>query len=739
MRTIKTLIAALLLSLSITGQVGQELYRPAFHYSPRQNWMNDPNGLVYYNGKYHLFYQYNPNGIQPGNSSWGHAVSTDLINWEEKPVAIPMQNGVMAYSGSVVVDWNNTSGFGIDGKPPLVAIYTGASSVQDQRLAYSNDEGVTWTTYSRNPVLNLNTNEFRDPKVFWHQQSQSWIMAVALGGFQSVSLYRSADLKNWSQLSGLSSNGNVAGSWECPDLFRLPVDNDPSQAKWVLVHSVVPTAQYFIGNFDGQAFSWHRTLPSGILFDDFESENYNRWTSLGTSFGSRPTTGTGTFSGYLGNKLVSSSLNGTGSLGKLISGDFIIDKNYINFLIGGGYHPNGVYIKLVINNQTVRKSTGINEDLLKWKSWNVSDFKGQTARLEIVDSVTNRWGHVNIDQIIQSDVVSGEVNYGQVDYGKDFYALQSFSDMPDGRRIWLAWMNQWAYAALTPTSPWKGIMSIPREVKLEKHNGQIRLVQKPIVELTTLRKENLRLNKANLNDINNSLHNINSSSAGKAFKQFEIKARMAVGSQHGFSLKFKKNGSLYTEIVFDFINREIRFDRSKNAILIHELFKDIQVAPLLVENGYFDLQLFVDNCSAELFTAGGQIVMSNQIFPDSSGNDIELISLGEDFAMESFDIWRLERNTALSGPGTAQPSLFRVYPNPLTGDGLITIKIKEEFAGKVTFRLLNASGMLVSVFHPAGNYLIIPQYQLAKSQGIYFLSGTDGKTIQTEKLLILKN
>ena len=128
--------------------------------------MSDPNGLVFYNGRYHLFYQYNPHGIQWGNMSWGHAVSTDLINWEEKPVAIPAQNGVMAYSGSVVVDWNNTSGFGINGKPPLIAIYTGASTVQDQRIAFSNDEGMTWTNYSQNPVISSNNNQFRDPKVF---------------------------------------------------------------------------------------------------------------------------------------------------------------------------------------------------------------------------------------------------------------------------------------------------------------------------------------------------------------------------------------------------------------------------------------------------------------------------------------------------------------------------------------------------------------------------------------------
>jgi sucrose-6-phosphate hydrolase SacC (GH32 family) len=193
-RTFKLLILILFSYHFLTAQQGRELYRPAFHYSPARNWMNDPNGLVFYNNKYHLFYQYNPNNIQPGNTSWGHAVSTDLVTWEEKPIAIPVQNGVMAYSGSVVVDWNNTSGLGINGNPPLIAIYTGASNVQDQRIAYSNDEGTTWTNYSGNPVINSNSNNFRDPKVFWHQQSQKWIMAIAIPAYQMIQFFSSPNL-----------------------------------------------------------------------------------------------------------------------------------------------------------------------------------------------------------------------------------------------------------------------------------------------------------------------------------------------------------------------------------------------------------------------------------------------------------------------------------------------------------------------------------------------------------------
>ena len=261
MRKLKIFTIFLFTTFSLVAQVGEELYRPTYHYSPRINWMNDPNGLVYYKGKYHMFYQHNPFGTEPINISWGHATSADLVNWEEKPIAIPFQNGVMAYSGSVVVDWNNTSGFGVNGQPPLVAIYTGKTNVEDQRIAYSNDEGLTWTNYSQNPVLEMHNNQFRDPKVIWHQESQKWIMVVSAGYSQAILFYSSTNLKNWTLLNGFGSVGNVAAAWECPDFFKLPVDNDPARMKWVLVHSV-GTGQYFIGNFDGQHFSWENTCTN---------------------------------------------------------------------------------------------------------------------------------------------------------------------------------------------------------------------------------------------------------------------------------------------------------------------------------------------------------------------------------------------------------------------------------------------------------------------------------------------
>lgn len=241
----------------------QERYRPQYHFTPAVNWMNDPNGMVYYDGEYHLFYQYNPFGDRWGHMSWGHAVSPDLVHWEHLPVAIPEADGVMAFSGSAVVDWNNTSGFGEGGEPPLVAIYTAhQSGNQSQYIAYSTDRGRTFTVYDGNPVLDIGLADFRDPKVFWHEEQERWVMVIALPDQYKVSFYASPDLKEWTHLSDFGPAAAVGGIWECPDIFELPVDGDPNNTRWVLIVNLNPGSiaggsgsQYFVGDFDGTHFT----------------------------------------------------------------------------------------------------------------------------------------------------------------------------------------------------------------------------------------------------------------------------------------------------------------------------------------------------------------------------------------------------------------------------------------------------------------------------------------------------
>ncbi len=263
----------------------QERYRPAYHYTPLRNFMNDPNGLIYYKGEYHLFHQYNPFGNQWGHMSWNHAVSRDLVHWEYLPVALQEENGVMIFSGSAVADTNNTSGFGTKTNPPLVAIYTGhrvADEMQSQCLAYSTDKGRNWTKYAGNPVIGWE-RDFRDPKVFWHAPTNKWVMVVTKAVNKKLRFYGSPDLKHWNLLSEFASAGvpvDKKANWECPDLFELPIEDESGHRKWIL-HAGMGNGhiaggsggEYFIGEFDGTTFH-NDNSPDKILWADWGKDNY---------------------------------------------------------------------------------------------------------------------------------------------------------------------------------------------------------------------------------------------------------------------------------------------------------------------------------------------------------------------------------------------------------------------------------------------------------------------------------
>ena len=261
----------------------REPFRPQFHFTPERNWMNDPNGMVFFQGEYHLFYQYNPFGDQWGHMSWGHAVSRDLAHWEHLPLALAEENGVMIFSGSAVVDWKNTSGFGKDGQPPLVAIYTGhytAKPLQNQHIASSIDRGRTWTKFAGNPVLDIGEKDFRDPKVIWHESTRRWVMAVAWPVQRKVRLYASPNLKEWTHLSDFGPAGSTKGIWECPDLFPVRVEAKPREERWVLIVNVGSGApaggsgcQYFVGNFDGTHFKLE-VASQPTLWADYSRDFY---------------------------------------------------------------------------------------------------------------------------------------------------------------------------------------------------------------------------------------------------------------------------------------------------------------------------------------------------------------------------------------------------------------------------------------------------------------------------------
>lgn len=276
-----------------TSRVYHEPYRPQIHFSPQAHWTNDPNGMVYFDGIYHLFFQYYPNGTVWGPMHWGHAESHDMIHWKEMPIALYPDSLGYIFSGSAVVDSNNTSGFGKHGRIPLVAIFThhdpkgekaGTNTFQNESIAYSLDNGKTWTKYSGNPVLkNPGIRDFRDPKVSWYAPEKKWVMTLATQ--DHITFFSSPNLKDWKKESEFGKQqGAHGGVWECPDLFPLKLNN---KTYWVLIVNINPggpnggsATQYFIGQFDGKEF---KANDDKIRWADYGPDEYAgiTWSNTG--------------------------------------------------------------------------------------------------------------------------------------------------------------------------------------------------------------------------------------------------------------------------------------------------------------------------------------------------------------------------------------------------------------------------------------------------------------------------
>ncbi|WP_304319735.1 DUF4980 domain-containing protein [Phocaeicola plebeius] len=257
----------------------KEMFRPVYHHTPVYGWMNDPNGMFYKDGVYHLYFQYNPYGSVWGNMHWGHSTSTDLMHWNFEGCAIVPDAWGAIFSGSCVVDHNNTAGFG---KGAVVAFYTSAKAtpwgdVQSQSMAYSLDNGKTFTKYEGNPILTSSEKDFRDPKIFWYAPGKHWVMILAVG--QHMEIYSSVNLKEWKKESEFGAmQGAHGGVWECPDLVEIPVEGTREE-KWVLICNLNPggpfggsAAQYFVGSFDGKKFV--NESPTQTKWMDWGKDNY---------------------------------------------------------------------------------------------------------------------------------------------------------------------------------------------------------------------------------------------------------------------------------------------------------------------------------------------------------------------------------------------------------------------------------------------------------------------------------
>ncbi len=456
--------------------------RPKFHFTAQKNWINDPNGLVFLDGEYHLFYQHNPLADTPGNIGWGHAVSPDFITWTELPMAIVFENGIMAFSGSVLVDKQNASGYGFNALIALFTAHHTTKRLQTQHLAYSTDLGRTWTQYAGNPVLDIGKADFRDPKVFWHELTQRFIMLVVLPNEHKVLFYNSSDLKNWEYKSEFGPAGAVGGIWEVPDMFSLPLERTQH---WVLKVDIGSggqhggsAGQYFIGTFDGTQF--------------------------------------------------------------------------------------------------------------------------------IADSPETKW----------------------LDYGKDFYAALSFANL-EHRTVWLAWMNNWEYAALTPTSPWRGAMSIPRELSLKRTSHGIDLVQKPIPELENLRANHFQAQNFQIKNETRALP-----IGGRCL---EIQAEFTLETAQEFGFCFGKD----IKIAYDSTSQEVFILRGQTEDTdFHANFSGRHHAKLIEQNS-LKLHIFIDHCSVEVFVQNGEIVLTDLVF-FSPNTTLELYAKNGTVQVNNLNVWELE-------------------------------------------------------------------------------------------------
>ena len=297
-------------AVTVSNTAEEQMYRPHFHFTPKKGWMNDPNGMFFANGYYHLFYQHYPDGNTWGPMHWGHAISKDLIKWEEQPIALYPDKDKYIFSGSAVVDTQNTSGLGTGKTAPIVAIYTlhdmtkekaGKIDVEQQDIAFSNDNGFTWQKFEEgNPVVkNPGIRDFRDPKVSWDETHKQWIMALAAQ--DRIHFYKSSNLKNWEFASEFGKNiGAHGGVWECPDFFEIKVEGT-KEKKWILIVNLNPGGpnggsgvQYFVGDFDGKTFTMNQSFAERVknekaVWADYGKDNYAgvTWNNVPTSDGRR--------------------------------------------------------------------------------------------------------------------------------------------------------------------------------------------------------------------------------------------------------------------------------------------------------------------------------------------------------------------------------------------------------------------------------------------------------------------
>lgn len=713
MNNSKLLLSIFIISLTISSLHAQytETYRPQYHFSASTGWIGDPDGLVRYNNKYHLFW-------------WGHATTSDLVYWNEKSWPMLGDNSAFDYySGSVVVDANNTAGFKTGTYAPMVAIFTNhnkTTTLDAPALSASNDYLTDYRSFylynSGIPVMTA-ANGFRDPSVFWDAASNQWIMAISANASnKTVQFYTSTNLKSWKILNSFGPLGSKENWWECPDLIQLPVDGNTSNKKWVLLCSSSNKVQYFLGTFDGlSGFSVDPACDSylrrgigiqGDVFANFETTTHSGWTVTGNAFGSGPASGNlgvqQGVNGYIGNKLVNSFNYGDGTTGTLTSEIFTINKNCINFLIGGGNNPAATCINLIVDGSVVKSSTGRNSEVLKWAGWNVTPWIGKTAQIQIVDNSTASWGHISVDHIVFADALwNNNIEHALIaDYGSDFYAARTYRvyDNAENRTVMMGWMGNWDYANSTPTSWGRGQQSLPRELSLKTFADGIRLVQQPIPALKKLRNDSVIVANKSVQDTQTLTE------FTPANNYYEIDAVFNVTTGTNFGLNLCVSGTNKVVLGYDATSSNLYLDRTKSGnVSFSSAFPNVVTAPLSPDNGQIKLHIYIDQSSIEVFANDGDRVMSSLIFPDAASKLIQLFSTNGTTVVQSLKAYNLKSiwKTSPSAVPTVYDSgnkEISLYPNLVKRGQVVTINfLNEDFTGKnIKLKLFTLQGKLVS-------------------------------------------
>lgn len=636
-------------SASAQGNGYNEPYRPQYHLSARSGWLGDPNGMVRYNGKYHVFW-------------WGHAVSTDLVRWEEQPYPMTGDDGSFVYfSGSVVIDEENTAGFARDGIAPMIAVYTihdRATGKETQGLSISHDETL-FHFYEGNPVLDSEHAAFRDPQVWWDGELQRWVMIITLPEQRKVSFYASQDLKAWEHLSDFGPVGARSQLWEVPDLFQLPVDGDPNNPRWVLLCGMGPNKeQYFIGDWDGTQFTLDPEANgylvtgkglAGEVFADFESGLPEGWIIDGDaiSVGENERLGLYKPTGLLGGGLLSTYTPGsyTGDRGAvtITSPSFTVSNRAVNFLLSGGAHGKDTAVNLIVNGEVVRSASGDSTMQMRWVGWDVSEFYGAQAHIQIVDDFTGAdVGFVNVDHIMFSDVLmeTGREHANWLDFGPDYYATRTYRDYDEAetRTVLMGWLGNWEYAREVPTSWGSGVLALPRELELRSTPGGLRIFQRPIPALETLRGDTVHVGKSELNGTRPLTEFTPTRNTFEIDTSFEILDPQA---RFGLRLALSENGE-GVSVGYDARTGNVFIDRTnpENGDF-SPYFAKYAVAPLQPQDGVIRMRIYVDQSSVEVFANDGEVSLSAVMFPHPSSTGIELFAERGRAQLTTLQAWEL--------------------------------------------------------------------------------------------------